>query len=124
MTEQDYINVQALGTIKAALGVLRDLDPENLKDIILDGEQKKVTGTLHDWYDRLREVINTEEEVVSNQRFKCKKNDTCATECMDCVASRLHPKTYKVTGTTVPRNVAFEIDGKKHWTYEEWREVK
>lgn len=53
MTEQEYINTKALGTITAAIHILRDLVQDNLKDIIKGGESKKVFGTLHDWQERL-----------------------------------------------------------------------
>ena len=51
MTEQEYINTKALGTITAAINTLKDLCAENLKDTIKDGESKKVLGTLYDWQD-------------------------------------------------------------------------
>jgi len=57
MTEQEYINTKALGTITSAINTLRDLVPENLKDTINEGELKKVYGTLHDWQDRLFKQI-------------------------------------------------------------------
>lgn len=59
MTEQEYINTKALGTITAAINTLKDLCPENLKDTIKDGESKKVFGTLNDWQDRLFKQIET-----------------------------------------------------------------
>ena len=34
MTEQEYINTKALGTITAAINTLKDLCVENLKDTI------------------------------------------------------------------------------------------
>ena len=53
MTEQEYINAKALGTITAAINTLEDLVPENLKDTIKTGETKKVMGTLCDWQERI-----------------------------------------------------------------------
>lgn len=53
MTDQEYINIKALGTITAAINTLKDLCPENLKDTIKEGESKKVLGTLYDWQERL-----------------------------------------------------------------------
>ena len=41
MTEQEYINTKALGTITAAINTLKDLCAENLKDTIKEGESKK-----------------------------------------------------------------------------------
>ena len=53
MTDQEYINIKALGTITAAINTLKDLCPENLKDTIKEGENKKVLGTLYNWQERL-----------------------------------------------------------------------
>ena len=53
MTEQEYINAKALATITAAINILEDLVPENLKDTIKAGETKKALGTLSDWQARL-----------------------------------------------------------------------
>jgi hypothetical protein len=66
MKEQDFINVEALGIIKAAIAVLKDLVPEMLPEIIKEGEAKKAIGTLYEWQHRLFSVINTEETI----RFK------------------------------------------------------
>ena len=63
MKEQEYVNTKALGTITAAINVLKDLTPENLKNIIKDGEKKKVFGTLHDWQDRLFKEIEISEKL-------------------------------------------------------------
>lgn len=57
MTEKEYINTKALGTINSAINTLKDLCVENLKEIIKDGESKKVLGTLYDWQDRLFKQI-------------------------------------------------------------------
>lgn len=62
MTEQQYINTKALGTITAAINTLRDLVPEILPETIKEGESKKVMGTLYDWQGRLFRQINTESE--------------------------------------------------------------
>lgn len=59
MTEQEYINTKALGTITAAINTLKDLCAENLKDTIKEGERKKVLGTLYAWQDRLFEQTET-----------------------------------------------------------------
>ena len=59
MTEQEYINTKALGTITAAINTLKDLCTENLKDTIKDGESKKVLGTLYGWQDRLFKQTET-----------------------------------------------------------------
>ena len=53
MKRQEYINTKALGTITAAINVLKDLHTENLKDIIKEGESEKVFATLYDWQKRL-----------------------------------------------------------------------
>jgi len=64
MTEKQYIEVKALGTITAAINTLRDLVPANLTHIIKESEAKKTIGTLMEWQDRLFEVlqINQDEE--------------------------------------------------------------
>ena len=57
MTEQEYVNVKALGTITAAINALKDLTPTNLRGIIKEGDQKKVFGTLCEWRDGLHKNI-------------------------------------------------------------------
>ena len=64
MTEQEYINTKALGTITAAINTLKDLCAENLKDTIKDGESKKVLGTLYDWQDRLFKQTETKQVLL------------------------------------------------------------
>jgi hypothetical protein len=53
MTEQQYINTKALGTITAAINALKDLVPANLKSVIKEGESEKVFETLCEWQSRL-----------------------------------------------------------------------
>lgn len=65
MTEQEYIEAKALGSITAAINVLRDLVPANLKEVIRDDEGRQVFHTLSLWQERLFEIINTE----SNEPF-------------------------------------------------------
>ena len=60
MTEQEYINTKALGTITAAINTLNDLVPEILPEIIKEGESKKVMDTLYNWQNRLFRQIKTE----------------------------------------------------------------
>lgn len=62
MTEQEYINVKALGTITATINTLRDLVPEILPETIKEGESKKVLGTLYDWQDRLFRQTKTQSD--------------------------------------------------------------
>jgi hypothetical protein len=70
MKEQDFINVEALGTIKAAIAVLKDLVPEMLPEIIKEGEAKKAIGTLYEWQHRLFSTINTEETIKFKEVIK------------------------------------------------------
>ena len=69
MTEQEYINTKALGTITAAINTLKDLCAENLKDTIKDGESKKVLGTLYDWQDRLFKQTETKQVLLFTTRL-------------------------------------------------------
>lgn len=62
MKEQEYINTKALGTVMAAIHVLNDLDHDNLKGIIKEGEAKQAIGTLYDWQDRLFKQIQVKED--------------------------------------------------------------
>jgi hypothetical protein len=70
MKEQDYINAEALGIIKAAIAVLRDLVPESLPEIIKEGEVKKAMLTLYEWQNRLFSTINTEEAIKFKEIIK------------------------------------------------------
>ena len=60
MTEKEYINAKALGTITAAINTLKDLCPGNLKGIIKKSEYDKVIPTLCKWQDRLWKNIECE----------------------------------------------------------------
>jgi len=53
MTEQEYINVQALGVITATISTLEILIPENVKDIAPKDEYDHVMSLLHRWHERL-----------------------------------------------------------------------
>lgn len=61
MTEQDYINTKALGTVTAGINALRDLCPANLKEVIHEGEYEQAMSMLCQWQDRLHEVVNITE---------------------------------------------------------------
>ena len=59
MTEEEYIKTKSLGTITAAINTLRDLIPENLKEVITKDEYSKVMPTLCNWQERLYQQIKT-----------------------------------------------------------------
>ena len=61
MTEEEYIETKALGTITSAINTLSDLVPANLKGIISDEEYSKVMPTLCEWQDRLFKKTNIDE---------------------------------------------------------------
>ena len=111
MTEQEYIDTEALGYVKSMTSILKMLVPESLKHIIKDGELKKVGGTLYDWQDRLYKTINTEEEiseedtnylldVVKKEKSSAKKEKEYSEDvkmtyinCLEFFLEHLHPKT-------------------------------
>lgn len=66
MKEQDYINTKALGTVTAAINVLRDLTHKSLSSIIKEGENKQVMGTLYEWQGRLLKSINIDDNEPSS----------------------------------------------------------
>jgi hypothetical protein len=68
MKEIDYINVEALGTIRCCITSLRNICPENLKHIIKKGELNKVFSTLYDWQERLYKDIHIENEESENDK--------------------------------------------------------
>lgn len=61
ITEEQYIKTKALGTVTAAINVLKDLVPENLEGIIEDGEMAKVANKLHLWQERLFKEVNIQD---------------------------------------------------------------
>lgn len=61
MTEKEYITIKALGTITAVINALKDLTPENLTEVIKEGEYSQVMPTLYNWRDRLSKQIEIED---------------------------------------------------------------
>jgi hypothetical protein len=59
MTEQDYINVRELSTIKSAKAVLCDIVVANSK--VIDQERfTMILQTMYEWEQRLHDLINLE----------------------------------------------------------------
>lgn len=61
MTEEQYIKVKALGTITAAIAILKDITPDNLSEIIEEGEMEVITETLTNWQKKLFNGIEVTE---------------------------------------------------------------
>jgi len=56
MTEQEYINVKELGTVSAALDVLKNIVPDNSK-VIVKEDYQKVMDTIYKWQEALFQKI-------------------------------------------------------------------
>ena len=63
MKEQEFINAQALGTVRAAIEVLKVLASQNLPGTIKRGDVTKVFKTLHEWEDRLNDQIEIQLDI-------------------------------------------------------------
>jgi hypothetical protein len=63
MKEQEFINAQALGTLRAAIDTLKVLVPENLPGTIKRGDTTKVFKTLYEWQDRLNDQIEIQLDI-------------------------------------------------------------
>jgi len=63
MKEQEYVNAQALGTVRAAIEVLKVLASQNLPGTIKRGDVTKVFKTLYEWEDRLDDQIKIQSDI-------------------------------------------------------------
>ena len=63
MKEQEFINAQALGTVRAAIEVLKVLASQNLPGTIKRGDVTKVFKTLYEWEDRLDDQIEIQLDI-------------------------------------------------------------
>lgn len=61
MTEQEYINVKELGTVTAAINVLRDICVENSK-VIYKEDYQQVMKKIRHWERCLFRIIKTTEK--------------------------------------------------------------
>lgn len=59
MTEKEYINAKALGTITSAINTLKDLVPENLEGII-DERYHNIMNTLYAYQEKLFDIIEVD----------------------------------------------------------------
>ena len=62
MTEKDYINTKALGTITAAINTLRDLVPAILTSVMNEKSYGTVMATLYSWQERLFDKIELDDK--------------------------------------------------------------
>jgi hypothetical protein len=56
MTEKEYVNAKALGTITSSINTLKDLVPENLEGII-DERYLDIMNTLYEYQEKLFDTI-------------------------------------------------------------------